>query len=91
MSAPATTRHVLRHVLRASRKAFAGDGEMLGVARANIRERFDANAGVTGADEIRRLHEEGFEAARFLRENVVQNTLNERGNYEAGEGGVEVR
>ena len=70
-----------RTLLRAQRQLFAGDAAGLTAARAETRMRFMENASASAAD-VPALVEDAEEAALFIRHNVAQSVLNERGNYE---------
>lgn len=89
-SAPARAAvSALRRLHRARLRAFRGDDEMLRASSAAVREQFAAGAGASGAEAEKKVAE-ALEAAEFLEGNVVQNRLNPAGNYEVGEGGIEV-
>ncbi|KAJ6824238.1 mitochondrial zinc maintenance protein 1, mitochondrial [Iris pallida] len=61
-----------RALLRASRKTFAGDAPMLKGAAAEIRRKFEENAGATSEEEVGRLLEEAKEASHFITHMIVQ-------------------
>ncbi|KAL8499126.1 hypothetical protein ACS0TY_022195 [Phlomoides rotata] len=71
-----------RAVLRATRKAFAGDTLMLRESASELRKKFDENRHVTSPVELSRLLEEAREASQFISTMIVQAKLNERGGYE---------
>ncbi|KAE8660610.1 PETER PAN-like protein isoform 1 [Hibiscus syriacus] len=71
-----------RTLLKATRKAFAGDTMMLNASAIEVRQKFDANRNVTSEPEIQRLLEEALEASHFISTMIVQAKLNERGGYE---------
>jgi hypothetical protein len=71
-----------RELLKAQRSLFRGDLAALVAARVETRKHFLDNANV-GPEEAAALATDAFETAGFLRENVAQTTLNERGNYGA--------
>ncbi len=70
-----------RALLRAQRDLFAGDVAGLTAARAETRSRFAEHAGAS-AEEVPALVHDAHEAALFIRQNIAQTVLNERGNYE---------
>ncbi|CAG7866264.1 unnamed protein product [Brassica rapa] len=69
-----------RALLRATRRSFAGDVEMLKASASEIRKKFEENRHVVS--EIPRLLEEAREATQFISTMIVQAKLNERGGYE---------
>lgn len=71
-----------RRLLRASQELFRGDELALCEARAKLRSEFKANAAETDAAVLDRLHADCKDLEDFLRQNVVQGKLNDRGNYE---------
>ncbi|CAI9767825.1 unnamed protein product [Fraxinus pennsylvanica] len=71
-----------RAVLRATRKAFAGDTLMLRESAAEVRKKFEENRHVTSSADLQRLLEEAREASQFISTMIVQAKLNERGGYE---------
>ncbi|XP_051118916.1 mitochondrial zinc maintenance protein 1, mitochondrial [Andrographis paniculata] len=71
-----------RTVLRATRRTFAGDIEMLRGSAAEVRKKFEENRHVTSPDEVNRLLEEAREASHFISNMIVQAKLNDRGGYE---------
>ncbi|XP_010545016.2 PREDICTED: mitochondrial zinc maintenance protein 1, mitochondrial [Tarenaya hassleriana] len=71
-----------RALLRATRKSFAGDTEMLSASAAEIRKKFEENRNVSSESDIPRLLEEAREAAHFISTMIVQARLNDRGGYE---------
>lgn len=75
-----SSRSGLRKLLRATHEAFKGDTEMLHMARQTIREQFEQNRSAT-PEQLPQLQIQIDEAIDFLRNNVVQAPLNERGNY----------
>ncbi|CAH2063038.1 unnamed protein product [Thlaspi arvense] len=70
-----------RALLRATRKSFAGDREMLKASAFEIRKKFEENRHVVSDSDIPRLLEEAREAAQFISTMIVQAKLNERGGY----------
>lgn len=70
-----------RALLRATRKSFAGDTEMLKASAAEIRNKFEENRHVASDSDIPRLLEEAREATQFISTMIVQAKLNERGGY----------
>lgn len=79
MTGPAI-RSALRRLVRAKNEAFKGDNTMLQAASTTIREQFRRHAN-SPSEKIPALLEEVENAITFLRTNVVQAPLNERGNY----------
>ena len=69
-----------RGLLRAARTTFAGDAFALSEARHELRAQFEAGRGLAGE-----AAQEALEAARdaedFLRNNVSQASINDRGNF----------
>eukprot|EP00899_Mesostigma_viride_P027999 jgi/Mesvir1/8384/Mv12629-RA.1 len=80
MSAPA--RSAFRGLLRAQKIAFKKDVVMQNAATAEIRRHFDESRNETDAAKVSGLLAQAAEAAEFLKSNVIQAALNERGNYE---------
>ena len=70
-----------RELLKAQRSLFQNDPPARIAARVETRQHFDANAGVS-PEEAATLAADAYDTAGFLRENVAQGVLNERGNYE---------
>lgn len=70
-----------RALLRATRKSFAGDTEMLKASASEIRKKFEENRQVASGSDIPRLLEEAREATQFISTMIVQAKLNERGGY----------
>jgi len=70
-----------RRLMRARAALFRGDEYALDASRAKLREEFQQRSGVTDARELDELLAGAAEVEELLRENVVQGTLNERGNY----------
>lgn len=68
-----------RALLRATRRSFAGDVEMLKASASEIRKKFEESRHVVS--EIPRLLEEAREATQFISTMIVQAKLNERGGY----------
>ncbi|GAB2234416.1 hypothetical protein Drorol1_Dr00003668 [Drosera rotundifolia] len=75
-----------REVLRATRKSFAGDTQMLKASAIEARTKFEENRHVESESEIGRLLEDAREAARFIENMIVQARLNDRGGYEVKPG-----
>ena len=81
-AAPASAaQSAYRHLLKAQRALFAGDRSARAQARAETRMRFVEHSGASPED-VPALVRDAHDAADFLRENVAQAVLNERGNYE---------
>lgn len=70
-----------RALLRAQRQLFVGDLSGRAAARAQTRTHFLENASAS-ADDVPALVHDAHETALFLRQNVAQTVMNERGNYE---------
>lgn len=70
-----------REVMRATRKSFAGDSQMLRASAMEVRTKFDENRNVSSDSEIDRLLEDAKEASSFISTMIVQARLNERGGY----------
>lgn len=70
-----------RALLRATKKSFAGDSEMLKASASEIRKKFQENRHVASDSDITRLLEEAREATQFISTMIVQAKLNERGGY----------
>lgn len=70
-----------RELLKAQRSLFKGDAPARAAARLETRHHFLANANAS-PEEAEALAADAFDTAGFLRENVAQTVLNERGNYE---------
>lgn len=81
MSSSAAALAGFRHLVRAQRKAFAGDSQMQAGAVNEIRGHFEKNRDASDPEEIRKLIAGCYGAADFLSTFVVQAELNERGNY----------
>lgn len=75
-----SARSALRRLVRAKNNAFRGDPAMLQAASKTIREEFNRRADATD-DQMPGLLKEIDDAVQFLRSNIVQAPLNERGNY----------
>lgn len=70
-----------RDVLKATRKSFAGDSQMLQASAIEVRSKFLENRNVSSDSEIQRLINEAREASHFISTMIVQAKLNERGGY----------
>lgn len=82
MSAPRqTATAAYRALLRAQRDLFVGDPPARAKALDETRRAFLANAAAQ-ADDVPALLADAHETALFIRQNVAQTKLNERGNYE---------
>lgn len=79
---PRTALAAYRALLRAQRDLFVNDSAALTSAHAETRAAFLAQADAQPAD-VPALVEDAFEASQFIRQNVAQAKLNERGNYGA--------
>lgn len=71
-----------REVLRATRKSFAGDNQMLKASAMEVRNKFEENRGISSESEIRRLLGDAQEASNFISTMIVQARLSDRGAYE---------
>ena len=80
MASTPTAVSAYRALLRAQRQLFAGDLHGRTAALAETRTRFYEQANAP-PEEVPKLVEDAHEAALFLRQNVAQAVLNERGNY----------
>lgn len=80
MASPSSVRPALRRLVTAMHNAFKGDDALLSAGRATLREHLSKNANAK-PDKIPDLVQEMDTAATFLRTNVVQAQLNQRGNY----------
>ena len=79
---PRTALAAYRALLRAQRDLFVNDSAALTSAHAETRAAFLAQADAQPAD-VPALVEDAFEASQFIRQNVAQAQMNERGNYGA--------
>eukprot|EP00322_Chrysochromulina_rotalis_P029797 CAMPEP_0115845374 /NCGR_PEP_ID=MMETSP0287-20121206/9320_1 /TAXON_ID=412157 /ORGANISM="Chrysochromulina rotalis, Strain UIO044" /LENGTH=141 /DNA_ID=CAMNT_0003299147 /DNA_START=22 /DNA_END=448 /DNA_ORIENTATION=- len=70
-----------RELLKAQRVLFQSDESARIAARIETRQHFESNADVD-PEEAANLAADAFDTAGFLRENVAQTVLNDRGNYE---------
>ena len=70
-----------RSLLRVVRETFQGDALALRKCYAEAAKQFRANAGERDSARIARMVADAVDAADFLRESVVQASLNEQGNY----------
>lgn len=73
---------VYRQLLRSAATAFKGDAAMLAAARQEIRGQFEASRQVADPQQQQQMLAEGLEAAEFIRTQIVQAAVNDRGNYE---------
>ncbi|GAB2290478.1 hypothetical protein Dimus_024755 [Dionaea muscipula] len=71
-----------REVLRATRKSFAGDTQMLKASVIEARSKFEENRHVDSESDIQRLLGDAREASQFISTMIVQARLNDRGGYE---------
>ncbi|KAJ8428911.1 hypothetical protein Cgig2_011653 [Carnegiea gigantea] len=71
-----------RDVLKATRKSFAGDTQMLKASAMEVRSKFEENRSVTSDSDIEKLIENAREASNFISTMIVQARLNDRGGYE---------
>ena len=79
---PRTALAAYRALLRAQRELFANDAAALASAHAETRSAFLQQAAAKPED-VPALVEDAFEASMFIRQNVAQAELNERGHYGA--------
>ncbi|KAG0610031.1 hypothetical protein M758_7G033300 [Ceratodon purpureus] len=73
---------VFRTLMRTRRQCFAGDPDLLAASAKEIRKEFEANRNVGPGEELESLISKAREGVEFMRVNIVQAKLNERGNYE---------
>lgn len=71
-----------REVLKATRKSFAGDTQMLKASAMEVRSKFEENRSVNSDSDIQKLIEDAREASNFISTMIVQARLNDRGGYE---------
>ncbi|KMT05994.1 hypothetical protein BVRB_7g164810 [Beta vulgaris subsp. vulgaris] len=71
-----------REVLKATRKSFAGDTQMLKASAKEVRTKFEDNRKVTDELDIQKLINDAREASHFVSTMIVQAKLNDRGGYE---------
>ena len=71
-----------RRLLRTSQAAFKGDNTTLRAAREQLRVEFLKNKNVIDTDELSKLHKGIEEVDEMLRFNIVQGTMNQRGNFD---------
>lgn len=69
-----------RSLLKAQRELFAGDTAARLAARNETRARFVEHSSAP-AEQVEALVNDALDAAGFIRQNVAQAVLNERGNY----------
>ncbi|XP_048504531.1 mitochondrial zinc maintenance protein 1, mitochondrial isoform X2 [Beta vulgaris subsp. vulgaris] len=70
-----------REVLKATRKSFAGDTQMLKASAKEVRTKFEDNRKVTDELDIQKLINDAREASHFVSTMIVQAKLNDRGGY----------
>ena len=70
-----------RQILKATRKSFAGDSQMLKASAMEVRTKFEENRSVASESDIQRLIDDAYTAAQFISTNIVQAKLNDRGSY----------
>jgi complex III assembly factor LYRM7 len=80
MAAPPTAVSAYRALLRAQRQLFLGDAHGRTAALIETRTRFYEQSHAS-PEEVPKLVEDAHEAALFLRQNIAQAVLNDRGNY----------
>lgn len=88
MSGLTLTRSLLRQLVRAKNQAFKGDAEMQKVASDTIRREMDDQK-YTLPEELPGRLQDMENAILFLKTNVVQAPLNQRGNYEVDASSVD--
>lgn len=89
MSSTAAVRSALRRLVRAKNYAFKGDSTLLAAANETLRRELSqtpdgdrsVDAGKRDGDRSASLVQELDIATTFLKTNIVQAPLNERGNY----------
>jgi complex III assembly factor LYRM7 len=74
------TRSVYRSLLRSIQLAFKGDIEMVTAARKEVRDRMECCKDIEDEVELAKLHEEGREAAEFLKTSIMQLASNADGH-----------
>ncbi|GMH30870.1 hypothetical protein Nepgr_032713 [Nepenthes gracilis] len=75
-----------REVLRATRKSFAEDTQMLTASAVEVRSKFEENRNVASEVDIKRLLDDAREASHFISTMIVQARQNDRGGYEVKPG-----
>ena len=70
-----------RKLLRSVRHVFKRDAFAVQQAKIQLRAEFMKNSGVTDPDELSLLYKGVDEADEMLRFNIVQGTMNDRGNF----------
>ena len=71
-----------RRLMRARAKLFAGDDFALAQSRTKLKEEFLAKAGVSDAAKVTEHIDEITDVESFMRHNLAQGVLNERGSFE---------
>lgn len=70
-----------RTLLRSTRELFKGDALALVKSHQELRSKFEQSRHLTDQEQIRELFEMCDDANKFMRNNVVQATRTERGNW----------
>jgi len=70
-----------RRLLRSVRFVFKKDVYAIQQAKIQLREEFTKNANITDTKELQQLYKGVEEVDEMLRFNIVQGTMNERGNF----------
>ncbi|KAK3251175.1 hypothetical protein CYMTET_39480 [Cymbomonas tetramitiformis] len=73
--------NLYRQLLRERRTLFNGDTDNLRASLTEIRSHFENARFEQDESAIAKMVKDGQDAAQFMRNNVVQGKLNERGNY----------
>ena len=68
-------------IVRTWRAAFANDYAAITAATSQIREGFRESAAVTDLSQIASMCDEALDAAEFMKANVAQARLTDRGTY----------
>jgi complex III assembly factor LYRM7 len=74
--------HGFRRLLRSAVTVFGSDVYAVQAARAQLKEEFRKQSHVTEVKELKQLFAGIEEVDEMLRFNIVQGSLNERGNYD---------
>ena len=71
-----------RRLMRARTELFAGDDYALQQSRLQLKAEFSANAGVADPDAVQGHLESIADVEDFMRNNLAQGVMNERGSFE---------
>ena len=75
------SRWAYRRLLKSAQSVFRNDTYAINMARLQLREEFLKNKNVTDPHDLAQLMRGVEEADEMLRFNIVQGTMNKRGNY----------